>query len=269
MSVIDEKQEAVARIRMAVDNDNLARLNLATLDDDDDMDELRDIDAKVDSRHWQLGSLEGKKSNLRVMSTELGREHKEYRRLDENLRDFITLHMPEEAMRYEDDIYVSLSTVNQLPETIYLVSIIMLQAQRYKCVSLNYQSMVNWTEMKDILRCNPNFHGGPRFDCVIIHDDAPGITCARLQSLIRCWLPSGKVLDFALVRRFTCSKWKPRTLWKGCRILDEDEGSSLTIVSLDYLLRGALMCPASEREGGKAHYFVDTVDPDMFLRENY
>ena len=49
MSVIDEKQEAVARIRMAMDNDNLARLNLDTLDDDDDMDELRDIDANVDS----------------------------------------------------------------------------------------------------------------------------------------------------------------------------------------------------------------------------
>jgi hypothetical protein len=44
------------------------------------------------------------------MSAELGREHKEYRRLDENVRDFITLHMPEEAMRYEDDIYVSLFT---------------------------------------------------------------------------------------------------------------------------------------------------------------
>ena len=50
-------------------------------------------------------------------------------------------------------------------------------------------------------------------------------------------------------------------------ILDEDEG--LTIVSLDYLLHGALMCPVSEREGEKAHYFVDTVDQDMFLRENY
>lgn len=266
MSVIDEKQEAVARIRMAIDNDNRARLNLDTLDDDDDMDKLHDVDANVDLRHWQLGSLEGKKSNLHVMSAELGREHKEYRRLDENVRDFITFHMPEEAMRYEDDIYVSLFAVNPLPETIYLVSV--LQAQRYRCVSLNYQSRVDWTEKKDILRCNPNFHGGPRFDCVIIHDDAPGITCARLQSLIRCWLPTGKTLDLALVRRFTCSKWKPRTLWKGCRVLDEDEGS-LTIFRLDYLLRGALMCPVSEREGEKAHYFVDTVDPDIFLRENY
>jgi len=102
---------------------------------------------------------------------------------------------------------------------------------------------------------------------VIIHDDAPGITCARLKGVIRCWLPSGKVLDLALIHRFTCSKWKPRTVWKGCRILDEDKTSS--IVQVDYLLRGALLCPVSDQDNEKAHYFIDTVDPDMFLRANY
>ena len=67
MSVIDEKQEAVAGIRMAIDNDNLARLNLDTPDDSDDVDKLHDIDQNFELQHWQLGSLEGKKSNLRVM----------------------------------------------------------------------------------------------------------------------------------------------------------------------------------------------------------
>jgi hypothetical protein len=50
-------------------------------------------------------------------------------------------------------------------------------------------------------------------------------------------------------------------------VLDEDAESSL--ISMDYVLRGALLCPASQREDEKAHYFVDTVDADMFLRENY
>lgn len=121
--------------------------------------------------------------------------------------------------------------------------------------------------MADILRCNPIFHGWSCFDCVVIHDDAPGITCAHLKGLIRCWLPSGLVLDLALIHRFTHSKWKPRTIWKGCWILDEDNTSS--IVRMDYLLRGTLLCPVSEKYGEKAHYFIDTVDPDMFLHENY
>jgi hypothetical protein len=104
MSVIDEKQEAIACIRMAVDNNNLAQL-----DADDELDP--EIDNAL--QHWQLGSPEGKKSNLRVMSAELGREHEEYRCLDERVRDFIACHMPEEAMRFEDDIHVSLFTIDQ------------------------------------------------------------------------------------------------------------------------------------------------------------
>lgn len=153
------------------------------------------------------------------------------------------------------------------PEGQIFINYVLYQVQRYKCVFLRYQSKVDWTELKDILRCNPDFHGKSRFDCVVIHDDAPRITCARLRSLIRCWLPSGKALDLAVIHGFTGSKWKPRTVWKGCRILDEDNGSS--IVRMDYLLRGALLCPVSEQDGEKAHYFIDTVDPDMFLQEHY
>jgi hypothetical protein len=104
MSVIDEKQEAVACIRMAVDNDQLAQLNSDASDDGVDLE----VDPEPESQQWQFGSPEGKKSNLRVMSAELGSEREEYRCLDERVRDFIARHMPGEAMRYEEDIYVSL-----------------------------------------------------------------------------------------------------------------------------------------------------------------
>ena len=100
MSVIDEKQEAIACIRMAIDNDKLVQLNSEAPDDED-------VDHNLDSQSWQLGSPEGKKLNLRVMSAELGRTHEEYRCLDEKVREFVASHMPEEAMRYEDDILVS------------------------------------------------------------------------------------------------------------------------------------------------------------------
>jgi hypothetical protein len=38
---------------------------------------------------------------------------------------------------------------------------------------------------------------------------------------------------------------------------------------MDYLLRGALMCPVTDKDGEKTHYLIDTVDADMFLRANY
>jgi hypothetical protein len=111
MSVIDEKQEAIACIRMAIDNDELARLESDPDALDNDSEEPCEIDKNLsDSQHWQLGSREGKRSNLRVISAELGRDQEEYRGLDERVREFVSCHMPMEAMRYEDDIHVSFST---------------------------------------------------------------------------------------------------------------------------------------------------------------
>ena len=49
--------------------------------------------------------------------------------------------------------------------------------------------------------------------------------------------------------------------------MDEDKISS--IVHMDYLLRGALMCPVSGKDDKRVHYLIDTVDPDMFLHANY
>ena len=72
--------------------------------------------------------------------------------------------------------------------------------------------MEDWTEAHDILRCNPDFHQHERYDCIIINDDKPGTTVACLRSLLRCRLPSGKVVDMALVHTFTQTKWRPYTI---------------------------------------------------------
>ena len=56
-------------------------------------------------------------------------------------------------------------------------------------------------------------------------------------------------------------------MWDGCRVLEEE--SDTTLVQMDYLLCGALVSPVSEREEEKSHYyFIDSIDPDIFLREN-
>lgn len=140
------------------------------------------------------------------------------------------------------------------------------QIRRFKCVYLSYQSVVDWTEERDIMRCNPDFHGRSRFDCVVINDDAPGITISRIRDLIRCWLPSGKVIDVALIHGFSPSKWRPRTAWKGCKVIEEDKTSSLVL--MEYVVRGGLVCPVSGRKGELTNYIVDTIDSDMFLRSN-
>jgi uncharacterized tellurite resistance protein B-like protein len=104
MCVIDEKQEAIARIRMAIDNDRKTHLV-------EDISEIDTSDLELESsKTWQLGSQEGKRINLRAMVFNIAKADPRYHSLDERLRDFIACNMPEEAvqMRFEDDIYVSL-----------------------------------------------------------------------------------------------------------------------------------------------------------------
>ena len=125
--------------------------------------------------------------------------------------------------------------------------------------------MEDWTEARDILRCNPDFHQRERYDCVIINDDSPGTTVARLRSLLRCRLSSGRVVDMSLIHAFTRNNWKPYTMWNNCQIRAEARESSFVL--MDYIVRGALMCPVFNSDTG-LHYIVDTVDGDMFLRVN-
>ena len=55
-------------------------------------------------------------------------------------------------------------------------------------------------------------------------------------------------------------------MWDGCRVLDEEQ--STTLVQMDYLLRGVLVSPVSDQTGERSHYLIDSVDPDIFLRES-
>jgi hypothetical protein len=125
--------------------------------------------------------------------------------------------------------------------------------------------MEDWTEARDILRCNPDFHQRERYDCIVINDDSPGISVARLRSLLRCQLPSGKVVDLAMVHIFTQDSWKPRTMWQNCLVYAESKDPSFVL--MDYVIRGALMCPVFDSDA-RLHYIMDTIDGDMFLRVN-
>ena len=99
---------------------------------------------------------------------------------------------------------------------------------------LSYQSMEDWTEVTDVVRCNANFHEHPRYDSVVINSERRPRTplhCARLYGLYRCYLPSHDHVDVALVHEFRSSRsWRPRTVWKGCSIYEQSSGVSFVLV---------------------------------------
>ena len=108
MCVIDEKQEAIAQIRMAINNNKKALLNLASTEDAGEDGSALNL-VSESSNTWHLGSPEGKEMNLCVMAVNLANVDLQYRSLNERLCNFIACNIPEEAvqMRFEDDIYVS------------------------------------------------------------------------------------------------------------------------------------------------------------------
>ncbi|KAG5649249.1 hypothetical protein H0H81_005111, partial [Sphagnurus paluster] len=117
MAQIDEKQEAIAKIRMAIDNDAAARAKIdaeaeISYDDfkeDGSMDLGQSIWAAPDtldghSPHWKFGS-PGKPINSRALETEMSSlDDSSFKEFDERLRDFISLCIPDEALHYEDPI---------------------------------------------------------------------------------------------------------------------------------------------------------------------
>jgi hypothetical protein len=120
-------------------------------------------------------------------------------------------------------------------------------------------------ESCDILRCNHQFHGQERYDCLLSESGCSELQFSRLKALLRCKFSSGRLLDVALVHKLTShAKWKPNTLWDGCKVLEEDKNSTFLI--MDEVVRGALLVPAFGSGNKFLFYFIDTIDSDMYLR---
>jgi hypothetical protein len=87
---------------------------------------------------------------------------------------------------------------------------------------------------------------------------------AHLYGLYHCRLFSNESCDLALVRMLHPSKWKPRTIWDGCRIYDEMKEPQF--IMPQYLVRGAHMISVFEANTVGRVYLNDLIDNDMFLR---
>lgn len=132
----------------------------------------------------------------------------------------------------------------------------------YRFLRVNFESLVDWQQHTDYLRCNPSFHNAPRFDCVFIHTNEKVIV-GRLLFIFEC--PVGKDLyPLALIHPFDAPtgtrlrKDKQLNLFR-VRARPRAQAEFFSIRSI---LRGALLV----HDAGLDYFVVDTVDTDMFLR---
>lgn len=117
MAQIDEKQEAIAKIRMAIDTDIAARARINTKSEIDTETVhmsvwglwAAPVNVNGHSPHWIFGSPE-KPINTRTLETDMcAQGDLSFKEFDERLRDFLSMCLPDEAIRYEDPILVSLN----------------------------------------------------------------------------------------------------------------------------------------------------------------
>ncbi|KAJ7613048.1 hypothetical protein FB45DRAFT_759393 [Roridomyces roridus] len=261
ISTRDEEQEAVARTRLLVDEFNAQLAKQQGQEDDAHTREeaaqfgvrgtgrtipkskLPPVDA---DNQWIFGS-PLRHGDSRSYEDLYAAGDPVFRNFDSRLRAFLHQQFPTEYLTYEDKIEIEI----------------------FRCVYVTYQSKDDWTLCEDILRCNDNwYNSGPRRDCVLYNSDKPGLAVARLRALVRCRLPSKRVVDLAVAREMKHSNWRPRTSWDGCFVFSEE--ADLSFLLMDYVIRGALLAPvrphSSSRSQANLHFFVDVVDGDMFLR---
>ncbi|KIJ28337.1 hypothetical protein M422DRAFT_270406 [Sphaerobolus stellatus SS14] len=232
---IVKNQEAIARITMAVEHYDRAKEALTEEENENDGEEAPT--AVIEGDHWKLGSPLRRISAREWETAELGAGNSAFRRFESNLTKLLNDYLPAD---------------NRPMQPILL--------KRYQCLYLRYRSLENWQEYQDILRCNLKFYGEPRYDCVVINTER--VSFARIYALFSCETPSKTRHDIALIRKFQTSSWKAKTVWDGCRILEEKQ---FDFVFIKYLIRGCHMVPAFEKSG-KIFYLNDLVDGDAFLR---
>jgi hypothetical protein len=141
-----------------------------------------------------------------------------------------------------------------------------MQIHEHRYLKVNYVSMVDWREATDHLRCNPQFHGWPRFDCALIQLTAEKTVFVRLVLMFKCHISNVGSFEFALVQPYTAGIGGPRRVdhtFKLTRVKAVHRVSSI-FIPLSSFIRGVVLVPDPDHQD--EHFVVDHVDSDMFFR---
>ncbi|KAJ6451798.1 hypothetical protein C8R45DRAFT_1057103 [Mycena sanguinolenta] len=134
----------------------------------------------------------------------------------------------------------------------------------FRFLKIFYQSLDDWSDQADLLRCNPCFHGRPRFDAVLVLTET-GPIFAQLIYIFEV-SANEKVYPFALVQPFDSPvgaiSAKDKAL-KLFRVRAKPRHAS-EFIPVRSIIRGAVVVPDSKKSGD--FFVMDVLEGDMFLR---
>ncbi len=140
------------------------------------------------------------------------------------------------------------------------------QITEYRFLKVNYESHVDWKMKTDYLRCNPMFHGHPRYDFVITHLDGDPIY-AKLVFIFTCRVGT-ECYRLALVQPLEKAKRTGRT-----GEIDKElsihrwtlrSRTRCEVIPINSIVRGAVL--VKDPEYAQDYFVIDMLDDDMFLQ---
>ncbi|KAG2750980.1 hypothetical protein P692DRAFT_201710246, partial [Suillus brevipes Sb2] len=247
---VDQCKYAVKLLRMHVDSlDERRRLPDGDEADDEADDEVEARPAPFEG-HVKLGSPQQPVS-IQEIENSHGQRDRAFQGFHRKFSKFINTSLP--AYGYHLERWVSISANFQIQEHRYL--------------KVNYESSVDWKQMTDYLRCNPRFHGRPRYDCTLIQLTQDTSVFVQLIFMFKCQLPDVGSFELALVQPFTAGIiGAPRRIDRDMRLtrIKAVSRASSIFVPLRSFIRGALLYPDPAHQD--EFIVVDHIDSDLFIR---
>ncbi|KAJ7116962.1 hypothetical protein C8R44DRAFT_832414 [Mycena epipterygia] len=134
----------------------------------------------------------------------------------------------------------------------------------FQFLKVHYESMGTWTSTADYLRCNPKFHGHPRYDCVLIETSQQPIF-AQIIYLFSC-IVEDKSHPFALVQPFDAPTGRVGRKDKQLRFhrVRAKPRKNSEFISVHSIIRGVVLVPDFDKLG--EFIVFDVLDTDLSRR---
>ncbi|KAJ6455239.1 hypothetical protein C8R45DRAFT_1056741 [Mycena sanguinolenta] len=134
----------------------------------------------------------------------------------------------------------------------------------YRFLRIFYQSLDDWSDLADLLRCIPCFHGQPSFDTVLVLTEAGPI----FSQLIYVFEVSanGKVYPFALVQPLDLPVGAISAKDKALKLFQVHAKlrHASEFIPVHSIICGAVVVPDSKKSGD--FFVMDVQEGDVFLR---
>ncbi|KAG6377902.1 hypothetical protein JVT61DRAFT_14691 [Boletus reticuloceps] len=170
--------------------------------DQQGQDDEADAGLLPDIQNIQLGSIQHAQSFHSL--EESHKEDSAFQGFRIKLNNFLNIFLPAFNIPLPGGKRIHLKSTDEIIESRFL--------------RVHYESLVDWKQHTDYLRCSPLFYNHPRYDCVIVHIQ-DGFIFARLVFMFTCNIegntyPLGLIQPYDVGIGFRTRKDKDLRLWR-------------------------------------------------------